>query len=163
MDQIKMGKFIAELRRSNHLTQEKLGEELGVTNKTISRWENGHYSPDVEMLRLLSNKFDVSINELISGERISDDQFKEAADKNLIHAWEESSFTLNERIKYWKSKWMKEHIAQNILTVLFCIAFFIFARFKQDLILIIASQILPIAIYLWLRNRMMIYIESHAF
>ncbi len=41
MDQVKIGQFLAELRKSHHLTQEQLGEKLGVTNKTISRWENG--------------------------------------------------------------------------------------------------------------------------
>ena len=64
MDQIKIGKFIAALRKEKGLTQEQLGEKLGVTNKTISRWENGNYMPDVEMLSLLSKEFDVSINEL---------------------------------------------------------------------------------------------------
>ena len=65
MDQIKIGKFIAALRKEKCLTQEQLGEKLGVTNKTISRWENGNYMPDVEMLSLLSKEFGVSINELI--------------------------------------------------------------------------------------------------
>ena len=69
MDQMKTGRFIAALRKERNLTQEQLGEKLGVTNKTISRWENGNYMPDVEMLLLLSKEFGVSINELISGER----------------------------------------------------------------------------------------------
>ena len=75
MDQVKIGKFIAKLRNENNLTQEALGEKLGVTNKTISRWENGHYLPDIEMLQLLSKEFNVSINELITGERIQENEF----------------------------------------------------------------------------------------
>ena len=51
MDQIKIGRFIAALRRQAGLTQEALGEKLGVTNKTVSRWENGNYMPDIEMLQ----------------------------------------------------------------------------------------------------------------
>ena len=86
MDQIKTGKFIATLRKEKELTQEQLGEKLGVTNKTISRWENGNYMPDIEMLSLLSKEFDVSINELISGERLLLDDFKKAADNNLVTA-----------------------------------------------------------------------------
>lgn len=86
MDQIKMGKFIAALRKEKGLTQEKLGERLGVTNKTVSRWENGNYMPDVEMLSLLSEEFGVSINELISGERLAAEDFKKAADSNLVTA-----------------------------------------------------------------------------
>ena len=48
MNQIKIGKFIAALRKEKGMTQEQLGEKLGVTNKTVSRWENGNYMPDVE-------------------------------------------------------------------------------------------------------------------
>ena len=72
MDQVKIGKFIAELRRRAGLTQEALGKKIGVTNKTISRWENGNYLPDIEMLQLLANEFQISIHELLSGERLSE-------------------------------------------------------------------------------------------
>ena len=78
MDQMKIGKFIAALRKEKCLTQEQLGEKLGVTNKTVSRWENGNYMPDVEMLALLSKEFGVSINELISGERLLAEDFQKA-------------------------------------------------------------------------------------
>lgn len=84
MDQIKMGKFIAALRKEKSLTQEKLGEKLGVTNKTVSRWENGNYMPDVEMLSLLSEEFGVSINELISGERLAAEDFKKPPTATLL-------------------------------------------------------------------------------
>ena len=56
MDQIRIGKFIAALRKEKCMMQEQLGEKLGATNKTISRWENGNYMPDVEMLSLLSKE-----------------------------------------------------------------------------------------------------------
>lgn len=98
MDQIKIGKFIATLRKEKDLTQEQLGEKLGVTNKTISRLENGNYMPDIEILSLLSKEFDVSINELISGERFLEEDFKKAADNNLVTALNNSIFTLKERI-----------------------------------------------------------------
>ena len=67
MDMQKVGKFLAELRKERNLTQDELGEQIGVTNKTVSRWENGNYLPPVEMLQILSKLFDVSINELLSG------------------------------------------------------------------------------------------------
>ena len=75
MDMQKIGNFLAELRKEKNLTQEELGEQLGVTNKTVSRWENGNYLPPVEMLQMLSKLYDVSINELLSGERLSDERF----------------------------------------------------------------------------------------
>ena len=87
MNQIKIGKFIAALRKEKGMTQEQLGEKLGVTNKTVSRWENGNYMPDVEMLSLLSEEFGVSINELISGERIMAEDFRKAADSNLVASY----------------------------------------------------------------------------
>ena len=58
----KIGSFLAELRKEKNLTQDELGEQIGVTNKTISRWENGNYLPPVEMLLILSKLYDVGIN-----------------------------------------------------------------------------------------------------
>ena len=84
MDQIKIGKFIASLRKQADLTQEQLGEKLGVTNKTISRWENGNYMPDIEMLQLLAMEFHVNINEILAGERMSDAEFRKKADENKL-------------------------------------------------------------------------------
>lgn len=102
MNQIKIGKFIAALRKEKGMTQEQLGEKLGVTNKTVSRWENGNYMPDVEMLSLLSEEFGVSINELISGERIMAEDFRKAADSNLVTALNNSTFTLKEKAAFFK-------------------------------------------------------------
>ena len=79
MDMIKTGRFLAELRKEHSLTQEQLGEQLGVTNKTVSRWETGTYMPPVEMLQLLSVKYGVTINEILSGERL-----REAMEKDSI-------------------------------------------------------------------------------
>ena len=76
VDLKKIGQFLAKLRQEKKLTQEQLGEKIGVTNKTISRWENGNYLPPVEMLMQLSQFYDISINELLSGERLSEDTFK---------------------------------------------------------------------------------------
>ena len=64
MDTVKIGKFLKELRKEKGYTQETLGEKVGVTNKTVSRWETGTYMPPVECLVLLSDIYDVSINEI---------------------------------------------------------------------------------------------------
>ena len=116
MDQIKIGKFIAALRKDKGLTQEQLGEKLGVTNKTISRWENGNYMPDVEMLSLLSKEFGVSINELISGERLWAEDFRKVADNNLVTALNNSTFTLKEKITF-----LRENGCMNILQLSCCV------------------------------------------
>ena len=77
MDMVKMGSFLAELRKERNLTQAELGEKLGVTNKTISRWETGNYMPSVEMLEELSTMYGMTINELLSGKKLSTEEYKE--------------------------------------------------------------------------------------
>lgn len=113
MDQIK----IAELRHDEGMTQEALGQKIGVTNKTISRWETGVYMPDIEMLKLLSDVFHVSINKLLCGEQLTDANFREKADINIISAFKESSFSIKERTDFWKQKWIKEHMALIIICI----------------------------------------------
>ena len=80
MDLVQIGKFIAELRKEQELTQEQLGEKIGVTNKTISRWENGYYLPPADVLLAMSQLFDVSVNEILSGKRLLAEEYKEAAE-----------------------------------------------------------------------------------
>ena len=70
MDSKKIGAFIAANRKKKGLTQEQLGEKLGVSNKTISRWENGNYMPDLSLLEPLSKELEISLNELLAGEEI---------------------------------------------------------------------------------------------
>ena len=111
MDLVQIGKFIAQLRKEHEFSQEKLGEILGVTNKTISRWETGTYLPPAEMLVSMSNLFHVTINELLSGKRLTQDEYKIAAEENLRQVVKASSFTLKEKIAFYKKKWLKEHIA----------------------------------------------------
>lgn len=168
MDQIKTGKFIATLRKEKELTQEQLGEKLGVTNKTISRWENGNYMPDIEMLSLLSKEFDVSINELISGERLLIGDFKKAADNNLVIALNNSIFTLKEKIAFFKKKWLREHIATIALCIVAWLSIMIWAAQKlkdsNSFVLLGAiGSVLAILFYVVLYNRMMAYVENHAY
>ena len=97
MDMQKIGIFLSELRKENNLTQEALGEKIGVTNKTISCWENGNYISPVEMLQILSKMYDDSINEILSGERLDDEKFKTKAEENIATALENSTFGLKEK------------------------------------------------------------------
>ena len=168
MDQMKIGKFIAALRKEKGMTQEQLGEKLGVTNKTVSRWENGNYMPDVEMLSLLSNELDVSINELISGERLAAGDFREAADKNLVTALNNSVFTLKEKITFFKRKWLREHIATIVLCVVMWIALIILLALKtrgSDIFSLLGATggLLAVLFYVAVYNRMMAYVEKHAY
>lgn len=100
MDQVKVGKYIALLRRQAGLTQEQLGDKLGVTNKTVSRWENGNYMPDIEMFGLIAKEFNVSINDLLAGERIPDEDFRQRADENIIAVSWHSMLKTNRLLMY---------------------------------------------------------------
>lgn len=90
MDTQKIGQFLKELRKQNHMTQEQLGERVGVTNKTVSRWETGNYLPPIECLKLLSDIYQISINELLTGRRLNEVEYKEASEENIAVALEEN-------------------------------------------------------------------------
>lgn len=80
MDQVKIGSFLKELRKEKNLTQEKLAEQLHVSNRTVSRWETGSNMPDISMLVEIADFYDVSIPEIINGERKSEKMNQETRD-----------------------------------------------------------------------------------
>lgn len=93
MDMKKIGVFLRELRKEQGLTQEELGEKLGVTNKTISRWETGVYLPPVECLKLLSEEYGLTINELLCGQRLEEQSYQSAAEQTIASALERSEWS----------------------------------------------------------------------
>ncbi len=85
MDQIKIGKFILDCRKEKGLTQEQLAEKLGVTSKSISRWENGNTLPDYSLLKDLCNELDINVNELLFGEKIKENDYMNKSEENLVN------------------------------------------------------------------------------
>ena len=85
MNQEKIGLFIAKCRREKNMTQEDLAEKLGVSNKSISRWENGKTMMDISLFEPLCNELDISIIELLNGERINDKKRDKLYTKTLIN------------------------------------------------------------------------------
>ena len=79
MDQIKIGKFIAECRKKNNLTQMQLAEKLNITDRAISKWENGKGMPDSSIMLDLCNELKISVNELLCGELIEMNNYNEVA------------------------------------------------------------------------------------
>lgn len=160
MDQAKVGKFIAQLRKERGLTQEELGQKVGVTNKTVSRWENGNYMPDIELLVPLGEILGVSVNELLAGERLDDAAFRRQADENLVAAVRESSFDLKERTNFFKRKWLRDNawlIAASIL-----VGTAVSVKLSFDELWALISP-LWIVVFCWLRNRMMAYVEGRVY
>lgn len=84
MDYKKIGEFIAKERKSKKLTQAKLAEKLFVSEKTISKWENGNGVPDANSLQKMCEVFGVSINEILNGEKIPVENYKQKADEKLL-------------------------------------------------------------------------------
>jgi len=85
MNQEKIGKFNLENRKEKKITQSELAEKLGVTDRTISNWENGKNMPDLSLFKPLCEILDISINELISGEKIANEKYKEKLEENFIN------------------------------------------------------------------------------
>ena len=163
MDMIKIGKFLCELRKEQNLTQEQLGEELGVSNKTISRWETGTYLPPVEMLQLLSDKYGVSINEILSGERLEgEENYKVKAEENIKTALNKSVFTIKDQENYFHKKWLKDHRFELIVEIIVLTAIAVLGAIFYHPITIAAS-ILCIVWFGFTYNRMRTYIEGHLY
>lgn len=163
MDLLLVGKFIAELRKAQGLTQEQLGEKLDVTNKTVSRWETGAYLPPAEALLEMSGLFSVSINEILSGKRLSAGEYRAAAEENLEHAIRASSFLLHEKIGFYQKKWLKEHIAPMCCWAICSIGVFAAGIVLKESLLGSFAVLLLVLGHGWRHNAMMTYVEKHAY
>lgn len=84
MDQVKIGRFIAEQRKKNNLTQMQLAERLGITDRAVSKWENGRAMPDSSIMLALCGELKISVNDLLNGEVITMDHYNETLEKNLL-------------------------------------------------------------------------------
>jgi len=163
MDIKKIGLFLAELRREAGFTQEQLGEKLGVTNKTISRWENGNYMPPVDILQMMSELYGISMNELVSGERLMEKDYRENAEKNIKSVLKTSSFTVKEEIAFYKRKWSKDHLSS---TVVFCVILVILVIYGYNNIgreVNVIAPVLVTAFCIIRYNVMMAYVERNVF
>lgn len=113
MDQIKIGQFIAELRKEQKMTQLDLATKIGVTDRAISKWENGRGLPDISLITHLCETLKISIDELLKGERIESSQKLAAAHENLLKI-------LNER-----ERERRKSKTKLLISVLLTVAIFI--------------------------------------
>lgn len=86
MDQIKIGKFISERRKLLKLTQSQLAEKLNITDKAVSKWETGRAMPDSSVMLELCRILEISVNDLLSGEVVSMENYNKEMEKNLLEA-----------------------------------------------------------------------------
>lgn len=85
-----IGKFLQEVRKEKGLTQKDLAEKIGVSDKTISKWENGNSTPDTSMLLSISEALDVTVNEILSGERIPPENYSMKAEETIMSLMKEN-------------------------------------------------------------------------
>lgn len=163
MDMVQMGSFLAELRKEKKLTQAELGDKLGVTNKTISRWETGNYMPPVEMLEELSNMYGLTINELLSGKKLSTEEYKEMAETNIKETLKASAFNLKEKQDFFKKKWLKDHVAVMVIIGLTIIAVFVTGAIMKNVLIGYVAILMLVMAHGWRNNTMMTYVEKNAF
>lgn len=118
MNQEKIGKFIASLRKEKNMTQMELAQKLNVTDRAISNWENGKNLPDLSLFKTICSVLDITINELISGEKLNNNDYQERFEENIINT-----------VLYSKNKKLKRKnifvISIAIIVVIFSILFFI--------------------------------------
>ncbi len=142
MDQMKIGKFIAECRKNKNMTQAQLAEKLNITDRAISKWETGNGMPDTSIMLDLCKELGISVNELLSGEMIEMKDNEKRLEENLLEMT---------RIKEQRDKELLAMeifigvIVSIILLVCIFIASFVNMQYYLRIILIIIG-IIPFAI-----------------
>lgn len=85
MNQQKIGNFILELRKERNMTQQELADKIGVTDKAISKWENGRGMPDLSLMKPLCTALGITINDLLSGEKIDKKDYQDKFEENILN------------------------------------------------------------------------------
>ena len=139
MDQIKIGKFIAECRKNVRLTQMQLAEKLGITDKAISKWERGKTMPDCSIMLELCDILKISVNELLSGEKINMENNNQKNEQLLLDMAKEIE-KKNKTI--WSSMWAIMIVSMIGLLSGIAIARFLIPEGVWQLICVVISCIL---------------------
>lgn len=95
MNQEKIGKFISQMRKEKKLTQQDLAQKLNVSDRTIGNWENGRNMPDLSLFKPLCVELGITVNDLMSGEKVKEKEYQDKLEENIINTIDYS----NKRIK----------------------------------------------------------------
>ncbi len=144
MNQVKIGKFIAECRKKNNLTQMQLAEKLGITDRAISKWENGKAMPDSSIMLDLCNELKISVNELLSGE-IIDMENTDKKTEQLLLEMAEREVKQNKKLMFY------EYVigctsSISFLILIFVSSFLIENNFARIILFILAFIILIVGV-----------------
>ena len=91
MDQARIGRFIAERRKALGLTQRRLAEQLAVSDKAVSKWETGHGLPEVSLMPSLCAALGITVNDLLSGEYVSERDYQKKAEENMMELMKQNA------------------------------------------------------------------------
>lgn len=149
MNQIEIGKFIAECRKKNNLTQKQLAEKLNITDRAVSKWENGKSMPDSSIMLELCNELKISVNELLRGEVIEMEDYNKKAEELLIE--------LAKQDEEHNKKLLFSMYALMIISLMFYFIIILVASLfipegpKQGIIIVVSTIILFIAVFIGLK------------
>lgn len=127
MDQEKIGRFIAKCRKEKNMTQEQLAENLGITDRAVSKWERAKSMPDLSLFKPLCNELGITINELMSGEKVDKSNYQNKLEENMVNVLND----MDKKSKYIKKKYFTIFIATIITILLFIIVFVIYRYTKN--------------------------------
>ena len=147
MNQEKIGKFIVKIRKEKKLTQQELAEKLGVSDRTIGNWENGRNMPDLSLFKPLCEELNISINDLLSGEKLKKEKYQEKFEENVINTIDYS----NKRIKL-----SKDHIYSLLMIFGLFISITALTMFSADSSWSCIYSLVGIIIFiigLWLKTK----------
>ena len=145
MNQIKIGKFIAECRKKNNLTQMQLAEKLNITDRAISKWENGKGIPDSSIMLDLCNELKISVNELLCGELIEMNNYNEVAEKTLLEMAQKEEMQNKKLMMYENVIGFSSAI--SFLILIFVTSFLVENNIAKIVLFILAFILLIIGVF----------------
>lgn len=113
MNNVKIGKFIAECRKEKCFTQAQLAEMLNITDRAVSKWETGRSMPDVSIMLALCSILDINVNELLNGERLNMEEYNDKAERLLLEMAEKEEKSNKRMLMY-----------ENVIGIMSTISFF---------------------------------------
>ena len=125
MNQRKIGVFISELRKEKNLTQQELADKLGVSDRTVGNWENGRNMPDLSLFKPLCKELGITINELLSGEKINAELYQEKFEENIINLTANNKKMINKRVKIFSC-------LSILILIIFTILIYIYNFYELD-------------------------------
>lgn len=152
MDRIKIGQFLAQERRDKKLTQQQLADKLGISNKTIIKWERGKELPDTSVVGPLCRTLHISINDLLAAEHISEDDYREKAETNMMNLMAERE----KNIKKAKMSVFTCVMATILFAILLCVVYLyteVISFPIKVLLILTASIMLATGLYTGIQGR----------